>query len=765
MNKITYNRLLCLAAFVFLLLQVRPAAAQQQENIDSILVRGNLRIETATILAAITTTPGPLDRENIARDIRKLYDLGFFDNITVERTTVGDLEVLVFDISEKPFVKEVEISGNEEEKEEDLLEKVTIKVKQMIDYAELPRSIDALKAYYAEQGFYIADVSYELVKLPRNEVKIVFHISENRKVMVRRITFIGNEAFEDKELKSFLQTSEMHSFSWLTQGGTFSGDLLERDRDMLMLWYLDHGYINIKIDRPLVSLSADKQWAYVTFTLSEGEQYTVGEFKLGGDVILDEENTLDALETESGEVYCYSCVQRDIQKVADRYGDFGFAFANVDQGMRPNKATRIVDLSLMIDKGKPVYVNRIEVVGNTVTRDKVVRRELRISEGQLYNRTLIRHSERRINGLGFFKKVEMLNEPVGDDRINILINVEEGPTGSASVGVGFSSIDEFFGQAQLGFGNLLGYGVRTNLSAELGPTKQLYSLSYSDPYFLDTKWSAGAEVFSNDRTYSSINQRSLGGALRGGYLIDNEFTRFYLSYRFEDTKLRNLSRSIARYFYGGTTSSLTFSLSYNSKDHPWDPRSGMVYTGSVEYAGKELGGDFEFVKLSGNSSLFFNPYWDFVLSFFGKIGYAFTLDQSSVPYSERYFLGGINSIRAFDYREIGPYSIWPTSSGDELFTTTTVNLGGNKMLLFNVELTFPILKEAGIKGVMFYDAGQAYLEEENYFENGFDLRQGWGLGFRWFSPMGPLRFEWGFPLNPQKGDPPNTFNFSIGTFF
>ncbi len=729
-----------------------------QQKVIDILVSGNQRIEEEAIRVNLRTKTGePFSQSQVRADIKNIYKLGWFSDVQVDLEERPEGVIVTFIVKELPLVKGVQISGNKKLKEDELREVIEIKPRSVLDRKALQESCKKIKNMYADEGFYLAEVNYSLKPLERDEVQLEFRIEEKQEVRVKRINFLGIKTFSASELKGIMDTKQSSRLSWVSSRGIFKEETLESDITKITGHYYNNGYIQFKIDPPFISLSPDKRWIYITLSLEEGEQFRVGTIELKGDLIFEEEELFRGLRTKEGEIFNRSKITEDIFRLTDRYADLGYAFANITPLTKIDEQRRRVDLIFEIEKGKLVYFDKIKIIGNTKTRGKVIRRELRVKEGQLFSGSGLRKSRQRVYATGFFEEVNLSTEPSErEDKLDVKVEVKEGHTGTLSAGFGYSSVDRFVGMIQTSLGNFFGLGQRVSLTAELGKRRQNYNFSFYEPYFLDSSWSFGFDLFKSERIYADFTRASAGGNLRWGYRVA-EYSRVFLSYRYEDIDITDIPKK-----QKGITSSLTGSIVRDSRDHPFDPSKGSVNSFSVEYAGGFLQGDFDFTKFSSSSRWYFPVVWGTVLMLNGKLGYG--LAKRELPFSERYFLGGINSVRGYQYWSLGPRDEILVQKDEPTSSTQSIAAGGNKMVVFNLEFLFPIIKAAGLKGLLFLDGGNAYRESENFFES--PLRAAWGFGFRWFTPIAPFRFEWGFPFRkPGEDIDPSVFEFSIGTFF
>jgi len=795
------------------------ASAGSPPIVSEVHVAGNLRVEGDAIRSVVQTRPGgKFSTLSIAQDIKAIYGMGFFSDVTAERESLEEGGVrIVFHVKEKPAIRQVTFAGNDEISEEDIEEVIDVSAYAVLDEEKLRQNADRIRGLYTDKGFFLAEVRYNLKPVEgRNEVDVEFRIDEFAKVLVKSIRFLNNQRFTDEELRSVIRTQEGGWFSWLTSGGTYKEDLFERDLMMLTAWYLDHGYINIKLGRPRIDLSPDKQYLYLSVHIEEGEQFNLGKIGFKGDLLWPEEELLGEISVEQSELFNRSKLSQDILKITDRYRDRGYANVNVTPLTGIDSKERIVDITFDVQKGAKVYFERIEVKGNTKTRDKVIRRELRIYEGDLYSATGIRRSRARVYSLGYFETVEVTTKKgSADDKVVVTVEIKEKPTGTFQIGAGFSSVENFIFMAQVAQDNFLGHGWTVAISAQLSSQRQLFNLRFVEPYFLDSRWTFAFDVFNSEilytqrRSVADFTRASTGGDVTLGYPLlwwwGVDDLRFFLTYKYEwiEVKLRSSSRFTSAFlkdlFRDASTSSLRGSVAYDTRDNRLFPSKGIYLSFSSEWADDYLLSETEFLRLRGYGNFYQPLFWGLIFKFNSRAGWVTSLQEAGepqgVPISERFFVGGINSVRGYDPRSLSPTVDVPDNlSGGRLDPAdplSTLPIGGDKEVVFNAEIEFPIIEAAGIRGVVFLDAGNAYNEDENLFYAGQHFtdpdrpRQGaisdplahrkntlplglyWstGFGLRWFSPIGPLRFEWGIPLTKRPGDENIQFEFTIGNFF
>jgi len=782
-----------------------PAPAQPgagTEVVRKIQFSGNRKVEDDAIRVNLTTVAGaPLDREKLREDTRQLWKMGFFEDIKVEGApAVGGGLIVTYVFTEKPSIRKILIQGNEDVGLDKINEVIDLKRDSILDVTKIKKNAQKIKDLYISKGFYLASCDYQVRPVNESEVDVWFTVLENAKVQIRRVSFAGNEKVPDAVLRTVMQTQEGGFLSFINDSGTFQQDVFERDLTLLMAYYYDLGYVTVKIGTPQIMLSADKRFMYINIPIEEGPPFDIGKIDFKGDLVLAKDEYYRRLRTKSGQRFSRSRLGQDMVGLNDLYKDRGYAYVNIAPQTPINMDKRLVDISFEIEKGSKVYFERINIRGNTKTRDKVIRREMKVSEGELYSQTNLDVSKARVQALGYFEKVDVSTKRGSSDEfIEVNVEVAEKPTGTFQIGAGFSSVENFIAQAQISQNNLFGRGQTLALQAQLSGLRQLFSLRFIEPYFFDSKWTFGVDVYNQTLLQSTFARNATGGDLSWGYPLSYE-TRAFVTYKLEtvgvSTSAAGLifsqgvssttsANSVANLFRGGITSSVRASLSYDTRDNRLFPRNGLYDNLYVEVADKFTGSENVFVRYGGFAR-FYKPIWGpFVLHVNLETGIITSRLPGGVPITERYILGGINDIRGFRLRTLSPI-IFAQNPGEPT-ALQPLPLGGNLQLVWNNEIEVPLFKTVGISAVVFFDAGNAYnLEEKwcnreanaaNNISKKFDpcfsfpssiiegARRSVGWGIRWFSPIGPLRFEWGIPLDRQPGEDPLVFEFTIGNFF
>ncbi len=732
--------------------------------VTEVAFKGLVRTPEGAVTNNITTRVGaPLNLEQIDNDIRALYKLGQFQDVQVDSTAVPGGTRITYIFIEKPLISEIEFSGNRKIKADDLRAEVVQRAFSVLDEEDVAESMQKIREAYAKKGYYLAGVDYHLETQEEGEAKLIFDVRENQRVMVRRVQFIGNEVFDDDELRENIRTRRKGVFSFITNTGKYDEEMLRNDVLMLTYFYLNHGYLKVKVAPPRTTISKDRRYIFVTFQVHEGKQYRIGKVDISGDILTTREELMSELGTKPGDIYVQRTLDQDVMRLTDTYGDEGYAFASIVPRSVPNDEDLTVDIDFNVTKGKRVNIEKIIITGNTTTRDKVIRREMELMEDDRYSERLLRKSKENLMRLGYFEDVNFAT-PRGsrDDTMILKVEVKEKSTGSFNIGAGFSSAEHFIFNASVQKENFFGYGISGSISTELSKKRQLFMLSLTDPYFLDTKWIVGVSGYRSAYRYTDFRREATGGELNIGHRFF-EYCTANIGYQFEQVKVGDFSYIVPQLFRqdaSGITSAISLTLARDTRDNRITTSKGLYHLLGQEISGSKLGGDNDFYRVNFRSMVY-QPIWK-TITFrqFFRIGYIKSLNNKPVPLYERFFTGGVNSLRGYYPNSVGPKLRIPrTPSGrDEDFV-----YGGDKLMLFVTEVEFPIYDKAGVRGVVFFDAGNSFSENQNY--NLLNLRLDYGFGVRWNSPMGPLRFEWGIPIERRPGEDSVVFNFTIGNFF
>ncbi len=766
-------------------LTTAPPINFKGQRISAIEVTGQKKIEKEAILAKlISQLGGAYSDKQVSQDIEALYKMGFFVQIEVSKDVQGNSVKLEYRIIEKPTVSEIVFEGNSDQKTEDLEGQATLRAFEILNNAKIKETVTKLEKFYEEKGFYLVKIQIQIEDVKKDEtVRVKFIITENEKVKVKKITFLGNIKLKDSFLKGRMFTQEAGYFSGISSSGSFKQDAFERDIQVLKYMYWNLGYVQVKIDRPIVTVTPDKKSIYITYHIEEGEQYSVGEIDFSGDLLFPKSELMAAVKIKDNGIFAVDVMQRDIADLQAKYGDLGYAFANVIPRYAFHEGEKKVDLVFEFEKGQKVYFGVINVVGNTKTRDKVLRRELKISEGELYNETRKRLSQENIQRLGYFDEVNFKTStpPEKPNQLNIEIVVKERNTGQLQLTAGYGSVQGLSLGGSIQQQNFRGLGQTLGARIDATRNRQDYSLSLTEPYVNDSLWSAGFDLFYiENKERINYDNRKTGAALRFGHPVWGDRLRAFLRYKIDKTDLYSNDNTDPFLFpldtARGITSSGTITLEYDTRNDRFTPSKGIYADVSYERTG--IGGGLKYQEFGSKLRYFQNIFWDVVWR--NNLSYSNLqqLGEDDVPFTERYQLGGAYNLRGygastvgrrlfsnFRYNKIGTndgnpfYS--PGISDEERRKRSNLIFGGTTEVLFQTELQFPLIKEAGLTGVFFYDIGQAddIVTDKNFLSD-------FGIGFRWQSPLGLLRFEWGWPLNRDDIDRDAVnFEFSIGPPF
>ncbi|MEM7515657.1 MAG: outer membrane protein assembly factor BamA, partial [Planctomycetota bacterium] len=734
----------------------------------------------------------------------------------IEAVPAGSDIDLVFRVVERPAIARIVFSGNDEVDDDDIDEKVTLQTGSILSVSEVRRQVTRIRDLYAEEGFFLARINYDIRVLPgdRGEVEVRFEIDEGAEVTVRRIRFVGNRTIDADELGDFMQTSESGFFSFISDSDTFNTANFEQDVNNIQAYYYDQGFLTVNVGSPRIELTSDREHIDITIPIEEGPRFRIGRMsvrELNGDGLEIEpleDNLRDNIELEAGDWFSRTQIALGIQEVQRIYRDAGYARVEIVPQTDLDEERRVVDVRLEIQRGPPVRIERINISGNTKTRDSVIRRQMQILEGDLYNVSRVERSRQLLLQLRYFERVDF-SEETGSRPDLLILNVEvaERPTGTFQVGAGFSSIESFILTAQVQQQNLFGNGQQLSFQLQLSGIRRLFQLRFVEPWFLGSQWSLGVDAFNTQRQFATFNREGFGGGLTLGHPVFDPRLRFFVQYQAEFIRISartggffqsgsggqgfNLFRSVPfdNLFNDGLSSSLRFTLSWDSRTgSPFRTTGGWHASISHQIADRFLGSEQLFNRTNAFVR-FYRPIWKgitFRANF--EVGFISSRQEGGVPFFERYRLGGIFNVRGYRLQTLGPRASVgrgldpngiPPQAGNGF--PEGVTLGGNLQAFYQLELEFPILEEVGIFGVAFADGGNTWNTEDTFCQtpatstndrttdpcsvNPFAIRTSVGFGLRWISPLGPLRFEWGIPLRRRAHEDSLRFEFTIGTSF
>jgi outer membrane protein insertion porin family len=723
-----------------------------EQKIVRIDFKGNRKIESIAISQVLKSTKGSIfSEEDIAADIKAVYKMSYFDDVAVDVTVTPEGKVITFILKEKALISEIVIKGYKAMDRGDIEGALGFKVRQSLNPEKIASSVEKIKALYDNKGYYNAEIKYEILKEGDKDVRVIYNITENDRLFIKTISFRGNRAFTNKELKNMMSSvTEWTIFHFLTDSGLLKKDLLAQDLIKVNAFYLNNGYINAKIGEP--EITYDRKWIYLTIPVVEGKQFKVGKVDITGDTLTVPRSALmEKLKINKKEFYDRGAIIKDIEQLTQACNDEGYAYADVAPFTAPQEKDQTVDVIYQIKKGHQVYFSRITITGNTKTRDKVIRRHLAIVEGDLYNSSNLKKSYMELNHLRYFEEINFQTEKGADETLtDVNIQVKEKPTGVFSVGAGYSAQEQAMITASISQQNLFGRGQTLSLKASLGSKTTAYELSFVEPWLFDIPLWSKFDLYNFKRAYDTYDLDSQGFGMTYGYPIW-ELVTGYIGYRLNTNNVTNIQPNASSYVLDQkgalTQSTLSVSATRDTTDDYVFPTKGSKSSASIDYTGGFMQGDANYTRYGVSSTRFFPLPLDTVLGIRGRAGYLEERGEKRMPVYERFYLGGINSLRGL--KNVGPVD---QKTGDVI--------GGLTMLNFNADFVFTLVKNAGMKGVLFYDTGNTW-ESGYHFD---DMRQTAGVGIRWYSPIGPLRLEWGYVLDRKRDEPESRWEFTIGMF-
>ena len=748
-----------------------PAAAFDPFVISDIRVEGIQRTEAGTVFNYLPVRVGDrLTESGASASIKALYATGFFRDVRIE----ADGSVMVVVVDERPAIAQVNFEGVKEFDKDALkagLKEVGLAESRIFDRALLDRAEQELKRQYLSRGLYSARIKASTTPLERNRVAVNFEVVEGEVAKIRQIGLVGNKDFDQESLLELFQLTTPGWLTWYTKNDQYSKQKLSADLERLRSFYLDQGYLDFSIDATQVSISADKRDVYITVNVSEGQKYTISGVRLTGDLIIDEKDYRELVTIRPGETFSRRKLTETNKAITDRLGNEGYAFANVNASPEVDRDKREVAFTIFVDPGRRVYVRRIDVSGNTRTRDEVVRREMRQMESAWYDASKINRSRTRVERLGFFDEVNVETPPVpgATDQVDVNFSVKERPTGNLMFGAGFSSSEKIIINASISQQNLFGSGNSASLNINTSRVNKTLSLSFTNPYFTIDGVSFGWDIYQRNvdptsLTVARYETDSIGGGVRFGYPIaEDDKINFGLAV--DRTKITTFDDSPDRYkrfcedFDCESVTSLigTIGWSRDGRDSFLYPTKGTYQRVLFETALPP--GTLRYGKLIYEHQRWFPIGSDYSLMLNGEIGWAKGWDNKSLPFYKSFYAGGIGSVRGFEQSSLGPQFV-DSNTGDR------ESLGGDRRIIGNAEFYFPVPgsgREKSFRISAFVDAGQVYGEGEPLKLS--ELRYSSGLAFSWSSPIGPLKFSLGWPLNKEPEDRTQRFQFQLGSIF
>ncbi|HET7833481.1 MAG TPA: outer membrane protein assembly factor BamA [Gallionella sp.] len=747
------------------LLCMSSAWAFEPFTIKDIRVEGIQRTEPGTVFSYLPVKVGDtMDDQQAVASIRALYSTGFFKDVRLE----VEQGVLIVQVRERPSIASIEINGVKDipkDQLKDSLKMVGLAEARIFDKGVLDKAVQELKRQYVARGKYNVNVTSTVTELERNRVGVAFNVVEGEVSKIKEINIIGNRAYPESELRGMMKLSTPDWLSWFTKNDQYSKQKLSADLETVRSFYMDNGFLEFRIDSTQVSLSPDKKDVFITVNLNEGEKYTVGKVEISGNTLVPKPEIEKLIEVKPGQPFSRAALTDTSKKIGERLGEEGYAFANMNAIPDINKAKHEVSFNFMIDPGQRVYVRRINIAGNTKTRDEVIRREFRQVEGAWFDSGKITKSKQRVDKLDYFEEVNVETQPVQGtaDQMDVTVTVKEKSTGNISAGAGFTNGEGIVLSGSVTQTNVFGSGNHVSVQLNTSKINQVYAFSYTNPYYTDDGVSRGFDIYkrNTDSTSTLVSQytsHTLGGAIRFGVPI-GEDTGISYGLSFERTQLGLLAGSpvsLLNYVqtFGSSNTTVLGSVGWGR-----DSRDSAIYTtsGTVQHANAEVAlpvFDMRYYKLNYQHQWFYPVSNDFTLMLNGEAGVAGGYGGKPMPFFKNFYAGGTGSVRGYEPNSLGPRD------------ATGAVLGGTRRIVGGAELLMPVPgmgKDKSVRLSGFFDAGGIYGKGDQPGSKG--LRYSVGAALTWISPMGPLKFSYAIPLKKDPVDKLQKFQFTIGSMF
>ncbi len=724
-------------------------------------INGTQRIEPSTVINYLNLRQGDELTDYALNDaLKSLFATGLFADVNIgERNGV-----VIVDVVENPIINEIAFEGNKEIKDEELAREISLKPRQVFTRTSAQNDVARVYELYRRSGRFAASVDPKIIQLDQNRVNLVFEIVEGDKSRIKGIRFVGNEAFSDDALRTEIQSKEDRWYRFLSSDDLYDPDRIQYDTELLRRFYLKNGYADFRVVSANAELKEGTDNFYVTYTVEEGPRYKIGQIAIDSKLRGFDANALkQSLTVLPGQWYDADQVQKSSDAMTDQLGDLQYAFMAVKPNIDRQRDAETVNLTFEVGESPRVFVERIDIHGNVRTIDKVIRREMALSEGDPFNRSKLARSEQKLRDLDFFEKVDVKTTPgSAPDKTVVDIGVAEKSTGELSIGAGFSTADGPLADLRIRERNFLGKGQDLLFGTTLAGSRTQFDASFTEPYFLDRDLQAGVDAFHVRRDFqdeANYDQRKTGGGLRLGYPLSDKWRQTF-RYRYEINEIENIDDDASRFIKDQagerSTSAVGQKLTYDSRDSTLFPTEGLYSWLDTEVSG--LGGDSQYMSGTIGSSYYY-PMFDrkVVFNLLGETGAIQGYGDEDVKINERFYLGG-NNLRGFERGGLGPRDI-----------TTDDSLGGNVFYRGTAELSFPIglPEEMGVQGHAFTDFGSIWEIDESGpgIADESSIRAAAGLGLSWRSPMGPIRVDVAQPYIKEDFDKKEVFRFSFGTRF
>jgi outer membrane protein insertion porin family len=721
-------------------------------------VEGNAALEKDVILLKVKTQPGePFDPKTVNDDLKRLYDLGYFDDVQIRTEDVHGGKRVVFVVKEKPRIQAIGVVGNSDIKKDDILEAMSTKAGNVLNPQVLADDLEKVRELYRKKGYYQTEVSYSLEQTDPRMARLNINVKESKKLYIKEIKIDGAKQVSPSDLKEEMGLKERNWLSWIMQTGVLKEELLERDSAAIENYYTNRGFIDAKVGQPTVDIRDDG--IHITFTVDEGARYKVGNVNFKGDLLLDESKLRELSKlnelSKKKDFFDRSVVREDVTKLTDAYSDLGYAFAEVDPDVQKRGDEKIVDVTYAVSKGQKVYVRRVIIEGNDRTRENVIRRELKLSDGDLFSGSKLKRSNERLNKLDYFDKVDIETVPTEDpSEVDLRVKVKDKNTGKLELGIGYSTSDSVFFGGSVGERNLFGKGYELQFQGMFSGRTNRFMLSFTNPAVYDSQLAAGMDIYSTFHAYDDFWKETQGARLRFSYPL-GEYTSVNWEYHMDRDRVFRTNPLASSIIFSSRgvhwTSAVGGDVTRDTTDSKTKPTKGTINTLGTELAGP--GGDVGYVKGYYNFHFFQPLIWETVFHTRLAAG-AITPDgYGNVPVFERFYLGGINNVRGYAQDELSPRD-----------HRTFERIGGDTMYFGNLEYIVPVSKSYGVYSVGFFDFGDSMYRERDGLS--FNPYKAIGAGLRWYSPLGLIRVEYGYGLDASRQHQnPSQIGFTMGQTF
>ena len=749
-------RYVSLAALAIGMMTVCEAQAAAVKDIQ---INGLERVEPETVSAYLEIEPGQdVSQIDIDAALKRLYETGLFSDVSLDMLGNGTLSVKVL---ENPIVNKRYFEGNNDLDDNVLERELQLNAGSIYSVAKVQQDAQRIAEVYKRAGRYASVVEPKIIKRDHNRVDLVYEIQEGPKASIDKISFVGNKHFSDSELQSEIMSKESRWYRIFSSSENYDPEKTNYDKELLRRFYAKHGYADFRVSTAVAELSTDKKSFVLTYVIDEGPRYKVSDINIVSELQgVNVETLYPEILIEKGDWYNADKIEKSVYEITEKLGQQGIAFVDVNSVLNKNTQTGDVEVTFDITEGQRLFIDKINITGNTRTEDRVIRREFRVDEGDAFNASKIKASRRNIEALDYFSKVDIQTEPTDDmNKTNLNVNVEEKSTGAFNIGIGYSTVNGALARVGIAENNFQGKGQKLSADMAISQRTSEYELSFTEPYFMDRPLSAGVDLFRTETDYQdegSYDSEITGGRLRLGWKYTDDLAQ-YVRYTLSEDKIKNVSRDASRYIKAEegsyTNSAIGQTLVYDKRDSKINPRDGYYLSFGNDISG--LGGDERYVKFDAKAYKYYTISDDYTFKFFVNGGYIDGYDGKDVRLAHRYYLGG-STMRGFKYAGIGARDKYTKDA-----------LGGNWMVYTGAEFQFPVgLDEVGIRGRTFVDAG-ALGKPDNidtkYVEYSDKIRASAGFGFQWLSPMGQIDIDIAFPIAKEDYDETEVFRLNFGT--